>query len=216
MTPTAAGRHCAACRTEVVDFTQKSPAEILAYLRQAGSQPVCGRVRTAQLVPSGAAGNRWRRWAGTLLVASTFSALLPGLAAGVTLAGASPTAAPHLTSQPSFQLAPELPKRLRKKLAASQLIVRGIVLDAYTRTPAPGVTILLKNTKWATATDADGRFALTVVPKGQHVELVVALLGYKRLVKRLTVAECAAPITIVLKTDNVMLGLLSTPAHSRG
>lgn len=215
MAPTTAGRHCAACRTEIVDFTQKSPAEILTYLRQAGGQPVCGRVRAAQLAPARAAGNGWRRWAGRLLVASTFGTLLPGLAASATLAREGLVAAPPHASRPGFQLAPELPKRLRKQLAASQLVVRGVVLEARTRTPAPGVTILLKDTNWATATDAEGRFALTVVPKGQHVELVASFVGYKRIVKRLSLAECAAPITIVLEADTVMLGLLSTPAHLR-
>ena len=215
MTPTAAGRHCAACRTEVVDFTQKSPDEILAYLRQAGSQPVCGRVRTTQLAPAGAAGNRWRRWAGTLLVASTFGALLPGLAASATLAGAGSATVPPPASQPSFQKAPELPKRLRKQLAASQLIVRGIVLDAGTRTPAAGITILLKDTNWATATDAEGRFALTVVPKGRYVELVAALPGYKTLVTRLSVAACKAPVTILLKQETIWLGRISPATHPR-
>ena len=32
MTPTAQGRHCAVCATEVVDFTRMSEAEVLAFL----------------------------------------------------------------------------------------------------------------------------------------------------------------------------------------
>jgi len=215
MTPTAAGRHCATCRTEVVDFTQNSPTEILAYLRQAGSQPVCGRVRTAQLAPARAADNRWRRWAGTLLVASTVGALLPGLVAGATLAGAGLAAAPPSAGRPGFQIAPKLPRRLRKQLAASQLVVRGVVLDAGTRTPAAGIIILLKDTNWATSTDADGRFALTVVPKGRHVELVAALPGYKTLVTKLSIEECEAPVTILLRQEIIWLGRISPVTNPR-
>lgn len=216
MTPTAAGRHCAACRTEVVDFTQKSPAEILAYLHQANGRPVCGRVSARQVAPVVAAGPRWRQWAGTLLTVSGFSALLlPKLAFGASLAVTSPVDRRVPTSAVPMQMAPGLPKRLSKRLAASNLIIRGIVLDARTCIPAPGVTILLQGTHWGTSTDKDGQFALTVVPKGQHVELVVAFIGYKRLVKKLTVAECKAPITILLEADDVILGLLSTPAHPR-
>ena len=61
MSPTAAGRHCAACQTEVVDFTQQSPAEILAYLRGQPGRAVCGRLRAAQLAPARpATAGRWR------------------------------------------------------------------------------------------------------------------------------------------------------------
>jgi len=212
MTPTAAGRHCAACRTEVIDFTQKSRTEILAHLRQASGQPVCGRVYAGQLaVP---AAGRWGRWAGTLLtVVSGFSALLPNLAVGATLAVAN-LPAPLARAAP-LQEAPAA-EQLQKRVAASKLVVRGLVLDARTHMPAAGVTVLLKDTNWATSTNTAGEFALTVLPKGRHVELVVACIGYKTLVKKLSIAECNAPITILLTADSVMLGLISTPAHPRG
>ena len=213
--PTAVGRHCAACRTEVVDFTQKSSDEILAYLRQAGSQAVCGRVQAAQLAPAGAVDNRWRRWAGTLLVAGTFGALLPELAAGATLATTPPATTTLPTSRPGFQVAPKVPRRLRKQLAASQLVVRGVVLDARTHLPAAGITILLKDTKWATATDVEGRFALTVVPKDGYVELVAALPGYKTLVTKLSNEECNKSITLLLTQETIWLGRISPVIRSR-
>jgi hypothetical protein len=210
MTPTADGRHCATCRTEVVDFTQKSPAEILAYLRQSGSQPVCGRVEATQLASPVAASNRWPRWVGTLLVAGSLSTIaMPQWAASARLAVASLPATPASASAKPLQAAPTLSKRLQKRLATSSLIVRGIVLDASTHTPAPGITILLKDTNWSTVTNADGKFELTVVPKGRHVELVAALPGYKTLVKKLSIEECKAPITILLKQETIWLGRIS-------
>jgi hypothetical protein len=48
MTPASGGRHCAACQKTVVDFTQKTDAEILAALRQAAGQ-TCGRLRPDQV-----------------------------------------------------------------------------------------------------------------------------------------------------------------------
>jgi hypothetical protein len=217
MTPTSRGHHCAACRTEVVDFTQKSPAEILAYLRQASGRPICGRVYAAQTAPPVVAGNRWGHWVGTLLTVSSLGTLLlPTLAIGATLAVAKLPANPVSTSTALFQEAPELSGRLKKRLAASTLVVRGLVLDARTYTPAPGVTILLKDTNWATSTNADGRFELTVVPEGRQVELVVAFIGYKTLVKKLSIKECQAPIIILLKEDNIILGRISTPTFPRG
>jgi hypothetical protein len=49
MTPTSAGRHCAACQQTVVDFTLKTDAEIVAHLAQASRADVCGRLRTDQV-----------------------------------------------------------------------------------------------------------------------------------------------------------------------
>ncbi|MBO2010391.1 carboxypeptidase-like regulatory domain-containing protein [Hymenobacter negativus] len=68
MTPDTAGRHCAACQKTVVDFTQKTDAEILADLANASGKRTCGRFTAKQLerplqpvVPVAPAA-RWRAW----------------------------------------------------------------------------------------------------------------------------------------------------------
>ena len=68
MSPTATGRHCAACAKIVVDFTLKTDAEILAYLAGAAGSRTCGRFAAGQLtrplqraVPVAPAA-RWRAW----------------------------------------------------------------------------------------------------------------------------------------------------------
>jgi TonB family protein len=50
MTPTAAGRHCAQCDTEVTDFTHSTAAELEAARAAAPGGHLCGRFRTGQLV----------------------------------------------------------------------------------------------------------------------------------------------------------------------
>lgn len=72
MTPASQGRHCAACDKVVLDFTQKTDAEILALLKRTAAP--CGRFRADQLsrplVPLLAPAPRWRTWlaaAATLL-----------------------------------------------------------------------------------------------------------------------------------------------------
>ncbi|WP_345124937.1 carboxypeptidase-like regulatory domain-containing protein [Hymenobacter antarcticus] len=67
MTPTVAGRHCAACEKTVVDFTLKTDAEILAFLAGAVSGRTCGRFAAGQLErplqrAALAAPTRWRAW----------------------------------------------------------------------------------------------------------------------------------------------------------
>lgn len=49
MTPTEKGAYCAACATEVIDFSTKSPGEITAILRKNFGEKVCGRIATSQL-----------------------------------------------------------------------------------------------------------------------------------------------------------------------
>ncbi|GAB3292168.1 hypothetical protein ACFQT0_07390 [Hymenobacter humi] len=65
MTPTASGRHCAACQKIVVDFTLKTDAEILAYLAGAANGRPGGRFAAGQLErplqrAAPAAPTRWR------------------------------------------------------------------------------------------------------------------------------------------------------------
>ena len=76
MHPSGNGRHCMACQKTVVDFTAMSDAEILQYMREAGSQ-VCGRLTPGQmnrdLMPSPVQRNGGKGWpwliAGALMTA---------------------------------------------------------------------------------------------------------------------------------------------------
>ncbi len=76
MTPTSGGGHCAACQKTVVDFTQKTDAEILTYFRQVGAERTCGRFRAGQLgrplQPARPAPRplRWQLWLAGLLAAA--------------------------------------------------------------------------------------------------------------------------------------------------
>lgn len=73
MTPTATGRHCAACAKIVVDFTLKTDAEILAYLAGAAAGRTCGRFAAGQLerplqrAAPVAPAARWRAWLAAII-----------------------------------------------------------------------------------------------------------------------------------------------------
>ena len=54
--------------------------------------------------------------------------------------------------------------------------ITGIVTDALTNDPLPGVTVLLKGAKTAVVTDGNGRYAITV-PAGNHT-LVFSFIGF--------------------------------------
>ncbi|WP_310391194.1 carboxypeptidase-like regulatory domain-containing protein [Hymenobacter sp.] len=145
MTPTAHGRHCGACQTEVVDFTRLSGAEILAYLARRGGRPVCALANTTQLAAPAPVAP-WRRW------------LLAGLAL--------------LGWQPVSSCGTRLPQQLPAQATAAatnsaaapapQLIIRGQVLDGASQTAVPQVNVFLNDTKFGTVTDAEGRFELVL------------------------------------------------------
>ncbi|WP_426058547.1 hypothetical protein [Hymenobacter sp. B1770] len=72
MTPTEMGRLCAACHTQVVDFTSMSDEEVVAFVRHTTPGSRCGRFREDQVGrPLRAAVtpvSGWRRWAGAAVL----------------------------------------------------------------------------------------------------------------------------------------------------
>lgn len=149
MTPTAIGRHCAVCATEVVDFSRMSDAEILAFLAQPRSKPVCGNAHAAQLQPPVSPMARWSRWvlAGLALLGlrtmSTQAATPPIPLVNVVLADAPK----YLLNSPPAQ---------------KSVVLQGRVLDDSTGLGVPGAWIFVDNTKYGAVTDDEGRFSLTL------------------------------------------------------
>jgi outer membrane receptor for ferrienterochelin and colicins len=57
-------------------------------------------------------------------------------------------------------------------------IIQGIVIDAETHKPLPGVNIFVEHTTIGAATDRDGIYLITKIPVGE-VHLVASMMGYK-------------------------------------
>ncbi len=144
MSPTSAGRHCAACATEVVDFTRLSDAEILAFMARQGGRPVCALAHGAQLAPP-APATRWRRW------------LLAGLAVlGWQSATSCATKPPQSPPVPTAAATATDPATA----PARQIIIRGQVLDGASGPAVAGVRVLVNDTQFGTTTDEKGNFEL--------------------------------------------------------
>jgi hypothetical protein len=153
MTSTDTGRHCAACQKTVIDFSQKTRDEILAYLAQPGHENACGRFRSS---PHQASGRllTWR--------AAPWMAL--SLAAVLTLTHCTPDA-----SSPA-------PVDAQATIIQGAQIVSGRVLDRDTRQPLAGALIICeKDTLCQTRTAADGSFQLSV-PKLLSASKLIAVL----------------------------------------
>ncbi|MBO2010389.1 carboxypeptidase-like regulatory domain-containing protein [Hymenobacter negativus] len=194
MTPTAAGRHCAACQKTVVDFTQKTDAELLAYFAQPSSN-TCGRFwddqlsRPLRLPVAPLAGSRWRTW----------------LAAAATVWGLREATAWQATaSSPTVELPP---KKVVRATSRPALRIRGVVRDASTNEPVPGVAVFLKNENRHATTDSAGRFSLRVPAGRTHHALVLHAFGYySKKVAVPPAAKAVSNLAIALRTDGAASG----------
>lgn len=197
MTPTAAGRHCAACQKTVVDFTWKTDAEILAILASAAGE-TCGRLWSDQQnrplatsLPTRPAP-RWRTWLATTLALWGTRASL-----GATAHPAPPASSYHSPAKAS--------KFSRPARAAKRL--HGTVRDAATHEPLAGVAIFLKGeNRWAT-TDSAGRFSLRLPagrPAGRQRRLVLHRAGY--LSRQLPLVP-GGQLELTLRADPAAVGV---------
>lgn len=156
MTPTAAGRHCAACQKPVVDFTRMTNAEILSYLAHSGQDNSCGRFKPGQLNQS----TRLLTWRAAPRLAASVAAIL-------ILA--------HCT--PDNSIRPPAKTEQSAIVVQKARLVHGRVLDRDTRRPLAGALIICEaDTLCQTRTAANGSFTLAVPPKLASSKLIAAVM----------------------------------------
>lgn len=184
MMPAHGGRYCAACQKTVVDFSQKTDAEILAILAKAAGGETCGRFGADQLnrplLPpaSSTPRSRWQAWAAVALAAWGLRAG-PAEAAGRVLTTSS-TLHPTKKIGPAYHPARPGSKRLR-----------GVVRDATTHQAIAGVAVFLKGENRMATTNSQGHFSLQLPAKrarSRHT-LVMHRTGYQSRTMRIFDAE---------------------------
>lgn len=84
-------------------------------------------------------------------------------------------------------------------LTAQNIEVKGIVTEATTNDPLPGVTVKVKGKDTGTITSIDGKYAVNVK---QGDILVFSTVGMKSIERTIT---SNAPINVSLEEDNVAL-----------
>lgn len=151
MTPTAAGRHCAACQKTVVDFTRISEADIVAYLAARPKQSVCGIITAPAAIPRQyKRKTTLRRW---LLVAAAFF-------------GGHPISA--------LSLAPQRPPvrtdSFWGQVGRATIVIRGVVLDEALNIPVQGTYVFINDTKYGAVTNERGEFTLSFSAEWEPVK----------------------------------------------
>jgi hypothetical protein len=202
MTPTTTGRHCAACATTVVDFTQKTDTEILAYLAQAAVGRSCGRFRPEQLArplqPADTA-SRWRSWLGT--VVTFLGVLSTGRAAAQVGYSPAAVAARPAPNRAAHQPAVGTPATPETATPPKPQQFRGVVSDAATGERLPGVTVLLAGTTVGVSTDGNGQFTFAAPTDTRAPVLVISSVGYTTV----RLPASAEPMTVQLQVDETAL-----------
>ena len=195
MTPTADGRHCAACATEVVDFTHLSNAQILDYLARHQGQRVCALAHATQLAPPPPPA-RWRQW---LLAALAVLGLAPATSASADAAAAAPPVLPPLADTGGRPPAP-----------GQQVTVRGQVLDDQGKGAVAGARVMIKGTDYGTLTDDNGHYELLMAATFEPLKkgtLTLEFSGspfvFERQTQVLKVAHKPKPLTLNVTLKSV-------------
>lgn len=84
-------------------------------------------------------------------------------------------------------------------LAAQNIEVKGVVTEAATNEPLPGVTVKIKGHDTGTVTDMDGKYS---VKANKGAILVFSTIGMKQIEKAVT---SSAPIHVSMEEDNIAL-----------
>ena len=84
-------------------------------------------------------------------------------------------------------------------LAAQDIEVKGVVTEATTNEPLPGVTVRVKDKDTGTITDADGKYSIKA---GKGNSLVFSTIGMKQIERAVT---SGAPINVTMEEDNIAL-----------
>ena len=149
-------RFCAVCDKQIVDFTQKTDAEILAYL-QNGQGKVCGRFKEEQLERPLVLSKTPHR-SGLTAVAASFAAVL-----AAQQPVASQSTAPISTEQTPVDVDRYTLGNVQRynylEEQDSMRIISGKVIDEERKTGLPGVNVMLGNSGYGAVTDKNGAFS---------------------------------------------------------
>jgi hypothetical protein len=188
MVPTAAGRHCASCQTEVVDFTRMNEAEVLAFMASRRGQRICAFM-AAPAAPSFRFSFKRvqgpRRW----------------LLAAMALLSGQPLAAAERPPQP-------LPVSLLIAQNPTQAIItiRGVVLDNSLNVPVGGARVYIGNTQYGVIANERGEFSVSFPTnwepaKSGSVTLRIGRQAFALLEKTVVVSvkESFSPAPLIIR-----------------
>lgn len=200
MSPVEQGRFCSSCQKQVIDFTTKSDEEIITFFNNYNGSS-CGRfaneqlnrpIQTVELKPA----SRFIRYAASLLLpAALFAqkgkAQIGKVAVKDTIEHVK---LPTEIIMGTFMEAP-VPK---------ENFVSGKVIDAVTKEPLEGVSVLIKGTSRGVVTGADGSFTLATASRKEVLQY--SYIGYEAAEIKLSKLSTKNEVVLQMKQVPMLMG----------
>ncbi|MEL5994475.1 peptidase associated/transthyretin-like domain-containing protein [Hymenobacter segetis] len=142
MMPTADGRQCGRCQTEVVDFTRMSQAEILAFMAARKGQRVCAFMAVPVAVL-----HHPKRWSGPRRWLLAVAAFLSGQQVSAAALPPQPLLIGH-------SLVGQNPGK-------AMITIRGVVIDDSLNVPVAGARVYFGETQYGTVANERGEFSFS-------------------------------------------------------
>jgi hypothetical protein len=178
MSPVQQGRFCGSCQKKVVDFTTQTDEEIISFFHNYNGS-ACGRFtddqlqRPIQQIELKPASSFLKYAAGLLLPAFLFAAK-----SKAQMNDTFPKLVCSTVSNSEIMMLGKVSVQAVEPVRESGKIT-GRVVEARTKEPIAGVSVMIKGTKIGVATDVNGRFELTVSAK--RPVIVYSSIGYETM-----------------------------------
>jgi hypothetical protein len=197
-TTTAQGGFCGNCRKEVIDFSNWTEEQILAYFNTKPSH-ACGRFRPDQL--------KVYMQPTLLKISPGFLLLKAGLLSVLLLILGRPATAQREPVKQKTEVVTQSKLLMGKPIAVqNERILKGTVTSKEDGLPLPGVNVIIKGTVNGTATNADGKFELSVSDGDVLLFSFIGLTTVEYVVGSNESAEIKMELNIELACDFVVLG----------
>jgi hypothetical protein len=175
MTPQEQGRFCGSCQKTVVDFSVMTDKEVLEYFSKA-NQHVCGRFSNDQLDRELKVVEKKKR----LSWVYVWNVLLASLLMTKTYAQGKPVKKLPVKTEVWDQRTMGIvatPEPKQREEAVMPVTLKGKVIDAQTKQPIAGASIMVKDADRGAMADTLGNFELTVARK-KAFTLEISAVGY--------------------------------------
>ena len=196
MTPTAAGRQCSRCQTEVVDFTRMSEVEILAFMAGRKGRRVCA------FMPVPEAAHHPKRWSGPRRWLLAVVAFLSGQQVSIAALPPQPLLVEH--------------SLVGQNPGLAMVTIRGIVIDDSLNAPVAGARVYFGETRYGTISNELGEFSFSFPPDwgpARNGMVIVKVSGVPFTLSELTVKVNVEKS--VIQPPLIVIRLPSVPQRGR-